>query len=129
MRKSLAGQGGIGEALAEHSRARFKESQAVALLAIVEPIRLLVEVAEQMERFNRHVGALDGALQQAPEVLAPVGVNLAVYVLFGMVDHAVDEVGVQSTIGAEVVGVDVGTRFHVLADVALQDVLVLFLEA
>ena len=43
-----------------------------------------------MERFNRHVGALDGPLQETPEVLQAISVNLSLHVLFGMVDHAVD---------------------------------------
>jgi len=45
---------------------------------MVETERLFVKIAEQMERFDRHVGALDGALQEIPEVLQPVGVDLSI---------------------------------------------------
>ena len=39
-----------------------------------------------MKRFDAHVGAFDGALQQRPEVLAAVGVDFTVHVGLGMVD-------------------------------------------
>lgn len=53
------------------------ESLGVARLTPVEPKALLIQVPEQVERFDTHVGALDAALQQAPEVLQTIGVDLA----------------------------------------------------
>src|ERR1700685_399433 len=41
---------------------------------------LFIHVAEQMKRFYAHVGAAQAALEQAPEVLQPVQVELTVHV-------------------------------------------------
>jgi hypothetical protein len=43
-----------------------------------------------MERFDAHVGALDGSLQQRPVVLHAVGVDDAISVLLRVVDDPVD---------------------------------------
>jgi hypothetical protein len=37
---------------------------------------LLVNIAEQVERLNRNVGAIDTALQEAPEVFAVVSMAI-----------------------------------------------------
>ena len=47
-----------------------------------------------MERLDANVGAIQAALEQAPEVLQPVGVNLAINVLsIGVVDNFMHEIG------------------------------------
>src|SRR5688572_26144897 len=74
-----------------------------------------------MKRFHGNVSALESPLQQAPEVLAAVGVDLPVHVLLGMVDHTVNETGAQATIGAEVIGVDGRAFGNVVAHLALHD--------
>ncbi len=56
---------------------------------MVESICLLIEVAEQMKRLDTDVGSIQTTLEQRPKVFQPVGVNLAVYVLDGVVDHLV----------------------------------------
>ena len=75
--------------------ARAKRAASVAL-RVVEAKRLFVQVAEQMERFDAHVGALHGALQERPEVLQAVGVDLPVHVGFGVVDDVVDVAALSS---------------------------------
>src|SRR5690349_7344162 len=76
-----------------------------------------------MEWLDRNVGALEGALQQTPEVFASVGVNLPIDIPLGMVDNVVDVVRVQAVIREQFVGVDIGAAAHVLADVGLKNVL------
>ena len=89
-----------------------KRAKSVSL-RLIKPERLLVKVAEQMERFNGHVGALKGALQQAPEVLQPVGVDLPINVRLGVVDDVVD-VSRRSRpfVRDELIGVDVASRLR-----------------
>lgn len=55
-----------------------------------------------MERRNAYVGAVEAPLEQAPEVLNPVDVDLAVDVLDGMIDGlmAVSPVSAQRSPGA-----------------------------
>jgi hypothetical protein len=83
---------------------------------VVETERLLVQVAEQVKRFDAHVGAVEAPLQQRPEVLAAVRVDRAVRVGFGLVDHFVCVVGSQSRVGRERIGVDARSGFDVFAD-------------
>jgi hypothetical protein len=64
LRLRLADQDVVREALAEHIAAGIKEPLGVSALARVEPVRLLIEVAEEMERLDRYVSALEGALQK-----------------------------------------------------------------
>src|SRR5262249_43640387 len=78
---------------------------------------------EQVERFDRDISALEGTLQERPEVLAPVSVDLAVHVPFGVVDDVVNVVGAQAVVREQFVGVDSRTTPDVFADVALQGVL------
>jgi hypothetical protein len=121
LRKLLAGQLVEGQPLAEDGRSRFDESLGVRHLAVVEPIDLFVEIAKQMKRFERYIGALEGALEQRPEVLAPVGVDLPVHVAFGVNDDIVDVVRVQPIVREQLVGVDVRPASNVLADLGLKD--------
>jgi hypothetical protein len=53
----------VGQATARDLRHHATKAIRVRGLAIVEAVRLLVQVAEQVERFDRNVGALDGALE------------------------------------------------------------------
>ena len=58
LRQFLAGQHGIGEALAEDRRARLEKPHAIGQFATVEAIHLLIQIPEQVKRFNGHLGAL-----------------------------------------------------------------------
>jgi hypothetical protein len=48
-----------------------------------------------MERFDGHVGALQGPLQQRPEIFDGVGVDLSIHVPLSMVDNAMDEIALR----------------------------------
>jgi len=78
LRQFGAGERNIGKPLADDALESEREAEGVIATAIVEPESLLVKVPEQVERFDRYVGALDGPLQERPEVLATVGVDVAV---------------------------------------------------
>jgi hypothetical protein len=52
----------VGEALTDNRRKRFHEPLAVRCLAIVEPERLLIEIAEQVERLDADIRALEATL-------------------------------------------------------------------
>src|SRR5687767_4531419 len=64
----------ISQALADNATDHIHESGAVGTLARVEAIDLLVHVAREMAGIDAHVGSLDGALQERPEVFEAVGV-------------------------------------------------------
>ena len=55
---------------------------SVRILAVVVPERLFVQVPEQVKRFHAHVRAVQAALEQAPEVLQAVRVDIAANVLY-----------------------------------------------
>ena len=103
-RRSSAGQLTVGQALACDLAGQPLESLTVAGLAGVEAEGFLVEVAEQVERLDADVGALDGPLEQRPEVLDSVGVNLAIDVLLGVVNDAVNVLALKAVVADPGVG-------------------------
>jgi len=76
-----------------------------------------------MERFDRNISTLDGALQEAPEVLAAIGVDFTVHVGFGVVNDVMGVVGVQPVVRQEEVSVDLRTAANVREDIGLQGLL------
>ena|SRR6266850_1628486 len=108
MRRSrLASDFGIGETLSEDMRSDMLKSQAiVSQLPEVVAEHLLIQVAEEMERFHANVGSFESALEQAPEVFESVGVNLPVNIRLGMVNDLVRESGLQVLVGHERVGIN-----------------------
>src|SRR5437016_4984279 len=70
----------------------------VAVLTIVEAKSLFVQISEQVEWFHADVGSVQTALEQAPEVLHRVRMNVAANVLDGMVNHLMGVIGFQSVV-------------------------------
>ena len=114
LRQLRAGQANVGETLADDALEAKHESLSVIAMALVESERLLIEVAEQMERFDAHVGALECPLQQAPEVFAAVGVDVSVDVCLSVVDDVVNVVAGEVVVGRMRIGVDGGTGCNML---------------
>ena len=57
------------------------EAAPVIVTSGVEPERLFVEVAGDMERLDAHIRPTDGTLEQGPEILDPVRVDTTANVL------------------------------------------------
>jgi len=103
----LAGKFGIGQALASDLGDRQSEAlRVVHILASVISECLFVYIAEEMERFNRDIGTVQATLQEAPEVLHRIGVNVSIRILNGVVDNGVLIVRLQSIIRLQLVGED-----------------------
>src|SRR5713226_6457527 len=62
----------VSDAPSGRARERINKTAAVSLLALIKAKHLLVQIAEQMERLDAHVGALDATLEQRPKVFDPV---------------------------------------------------------
>lgn len=77
----LARQVFVGKASPSDARQNRCESTRIIALAFIVTKRLLVQVAEQMKRFDADVSAFQPALQQAPEILKAVRMDAPVYVL------------------------------------------------
>jgi len=82
--------------------------------------RLLVDVAAQVVGLDADVGPVQAALQERPEVLHGVGVDVAVGVLDGVIDDGVLIVGFQTVVGEQFIGEDRGSGFNVITDVFLK---------
>jgi hypothetical protein len=74
-----------------------------------------------MKRFDTYIGSADAALEETPEVLKGIGVNLPIHVLDSMVNHLVRIVSGQSLIGEQEVGIESGSRLNMLPDFGLQN--------
>ena len=77
---------------------------------------LLVDIAEQVEGFDADVCAMQATLQKTPEVLHGVGVNVAVHVLYGVVDDGVLIIAFKTVIGFQFIAEDCSARFDAFAD-------------
>lgn len=81
------------QALADDLRHRKAETVVVIhFLSIVVAVRLLVQITEQVKRFNRNIGATDAALHEAAEVLQAVCMDLSVNVFDRVIDDLMREV-------------------------------------
>jgi len=80
---------------------------------------LFIGVAEQVKWFDRYIRAADASLQKRPEIFQTVGMYLAVNILDGVIHNAVLKL-VQTLVRIEVIGVERGTGFDVLADFRLK---------
>ena len=67
----LAGQIGVSEALSDDAEGGFLKASPVGAVAVVEAVRLLVEIAEQMERLNGNVGARIARLSKVQKFSIP----------------------------------------------------------
>lgn len=90
------------------------------LCAIVEAKRLLVQIAEQVERLDANVRSADGPLQERPEILKAVRVDTAIHVLRGMIDYLVRVERIQAAIRLQFVSIERTSRFYVLANICVQ---------
>src|SRR6266850_1014290 len=69
-----------------------------------------------MKRFDANIGSTNAALQEAPKVLKAVGMNLSPRVCFSMIHEVVKVFIIQPIIAAMRIGIELASRFHVLAD-------------
>src|SRR5207248_2602026 len=86
----LAGQPLVGEAASGHMAEYLMEAPTVVVAALVEPEHFLVHVGSKVERRNVYVGAAQHALEQGPEILDALRVDVAFDVHLRVVDDAVD---------------------------------------
>jgi len=86
----------------------------IVALPRIEAESLLIQIAEQVERFHADIGAFDAALQEAPEVFNPVSVNIPLHVLTGMVNDLMRVFPRQSVVAAMMVGVEHGPLLDML---------------
>ena len=111
----LSGRFVPSEPLADDLRSGHLEAVEIGhFFSVVKAICLLVEIAEQVERFNADIGSADGALQETPVVLKRIGVNVAIYILHGVIHDLMSVVPFQALVGQKKVGIERRTRFHVL---------------
>lgn len=99
-----------------------KKANLVRHLAVVESERLLVEVSEQVKRLNRNIRALDAALQETPEILKSIRMNVAFDILNRVVNHLVN-VLIHSYVGTKRIGYQLRALRNVLSDRLVNDML------
>ena len=73
-----------------------------------------------MKRFDANIGSSNAALEQAPKVLKPVGMNLPVNVLFGMVNDSVSVFLSKSIIGFQGIGIESRAGFNMLSYLSME---------
>src|ERR1017187_4467328 len=113
----LAGKLGIREALPGDLGNRQSEPLGIVhFLARVVPECLFVNISKQVIWLHADVSPMQPTLQQAPEVLHRVRVDIAPYVFYGVVDNSVLVIGFQTVIGLQCIAENCGTGFDALPD-------------
>ena len=92
-RAVLRNQLRIGQPLPGSGRGDLTEPIAIIVLTLIEPKSLLIKIPVEMRRINTNIGPLEDALQETPEILDFVGMNVIVHKLNGVVDRLVRLVG------------------------------------
>ena len=90
--------------------------RAISVLAHVVAKCLFIQIAKQREWFDTHVGSLDSALEQAPEVFKVVSVDVSVHVGDGMVNDLVGIVASEIVVGRKCIGKEKRASGYVVAD-------------
>src|SRR5712692_3073319 len=110
----------VSDAPSSRTRERINKTATVSLLALIKAKHLLVQIAEQMERLDAHVGALDATLEQRPKVFDPVHMDAAFCVFLCVVDHVVCVLWIDTRVANPRIGEHLRTRFHVFADIPVK---------
>src|SRR2546427_7642967 len=66
----------VGDAPSNNVGQHTHEPRAVVAGALIEAAHLLINITKQVERVHTNVGPLDRPLQETPEVLQAVGMDL-----------------------------------------------------
>ncbi len=67
-----------------------------------------------MKRLDANVGSLQATLEKRPEVFEAIGVNLAIHILFGVVNYLMLKFLVQADVRHKRIGIDRASWFDVL---------------
>lgn len=81
---------------------------------------LLIKVAVEVEWLDRNISAANRTLQQAPEILKAIRVNVTVNVGFCMVDDFMRVLGIKTRVGLQGVSVKLGASGNVFANLFLK---------
>jgi hypothetical protein len=87
-------------------------------VALIEAERLLIQIPEQVERFDRNISPVQPALQETPEVFHPIGVNFSANILNRVVDYFMLKL-TQALVGLQRIGEQRGARQYMLAHMSL----------
>jgi hypothetical protein len=113
----------VGEATTRDALHSGAETLAIiGEFAIVVTERLFVKVTEKMKRFDADVSTGDTPLEKALEILKPVGMNLAVNILHGVVYHSMRVTLLKTAVGFQRIRIERSARLHMLRHFGLQGV-------
>src|SRR5262245_55445566 len=113
----MSGQFFVHDSLSDNLTHDHLEAFTVITETLIESKDLFIQVAEHMKRFNTNVGALNATLQERPEVLNAVGVNVSTHIFFGVTHEGMlESLIAKKAISSMFVRVDTGATLHGLAN-------------
>src|ERR1035437_1193333 len=116
----LAGKFPVGHPASDNLFHDCGESFRVRKVPSVVAESLFIDIAEQVERLNADVRAMQTALQETPEILHGVGVDVPIHVFDGVVDDGVLIIAFKTIIGFQFIAKDGSARFDSFADQGLK---------
>src|SRR5258708_4351309 len=113
----LAGDLGPSQTLADDlTNCQGKTVTVIHILPIVLPERLLIDITEQVKRLDADVGSMQAALEQTPEILHRVRVDIPIHVFDRVIDDSVLVIRSQAVIGFQFVAEDGRASFDAFTD-------------
>ncbi len=100
-----------------------RETLRVSQFAPIVAKTLFIKEAEQMKWLNTDISSIQLALDQTPEVLNRVRVNVPIHILHGMINNCVLILGRESIVGSQRVAKESGTGLNVLSNASAKFVL------
>jgi hypothetical protein len=109
-RAILSSQLLVRQPLSSDRRTDLPKPLAILVFPFIEPESLFVQVPAQMRRVNTHIGALKGPLQETPEILDIVGMNVTPHEFNRVVNGFMRVVGGKTEIRLQSICIDMRAR-------------------
>src|SRR5579863_705921 len=87
-----------GDPRESHNKPFAIVNRKFLIAAIVVTELQFIQVPEQMKRFDRNIGPIDAAFEEAPEILKSIGMYLAANVFNRMVNNLMSVLGLKAIV-------------------------------
>src|ERR1039457_5056503 len=117
---NLPGELCIGQSFATDRTNQSGEPLRVVHVTVIESATLFSDIPEQVKGFHTDVGPVQGALQETPEVLHTIGMDVPIRVLDSVIDYRVLIVSLKPFVGFQFIAKNSRTGFDLFVDVLLK---------
>src|SRR5579863_582046 len=108
-----------GDPRESHNKPFAIVNRKFLIAAIVVTELQFIQVPEQMKRFDRNIGPIDAAFEEAPEILKSIGMYLAANVFNRMVNNLMSVLGLKAIVRPQCIAVERRASFNIGLDFSM----------